>query len=238
MVEISRLQKFITLGGKQKNLPMHIAIGTGPVKAWAEDKKKDAAEAIKSHFAVIDELIDFQLKNQVRVLTINLVDESPEMIAALKEYFSGLHLDERINKNQVRVFVIGQWYELDADLSDMFKLAMEKTMLYDNFFLNFCVKYSGREEVMGSLRLMARKVFSGKMKEDEIQEGQVKENLYSSYFPPPELIIECSRAYSGTLLWDSPGAVIYFTEKRWPVFDKRDLDEAVSFYDRNINKDE
>jgi len=238
MIEISKsFPKFITMGGKQKKLPMHLAVSTSSVKEWAEENKKEYSEAIKRHFSAIDELIDYQLKNQIRVLTITLIDTSPEMVEALKEYFTKIHLDERINKNQMRVFVMGQWYELDTDLSDMFKLAMEKTRLYDNFFLNFCIKYSGREELLGSLRLMVRKILSGKLKEEDLTEDMIKENIYSSYFPPPELILECMPAYSGTLLWDSKGAVIKFAESKWPALEKRELDDAVSFYDRNINKD-
>jgi undecaprenyl diphosphate synthase len=233
MVEISRL-----LGGREKRLPLHIAISASGIKSWADARKKDLNESIAQHFLLIDELIDYQLKNKIRVLTINITDHSSELIEASKIYFSKVSDDERINKNQVRIFVIGQWYDLDPDLCDTFKLVMEKTKLYDNFFLNFCINYDGREELLGSIRIMNRKLFSGKLKEEDISESIIKENLYSSYFPPPELIIETGRTYSGLLLWDVKGSLIYFSEKRWPQFGIDEIEEAISFYDSHATKED
>jgi undecaprenyl diphosphate synthase len=228
MVEI---KKFMLLSGKEKKLPNHVALSTSAIKSWADDKKKELKDVISRHFQLIDELIDYQVKNKIRVLTINLTDSSSEVVSATKDYFIKLCDDERVNKNQMRVFVIGQWYGLDSELSDIFKLSMEKTKIYDNFFLNFCVNYDGREELLGSLRIMNRKLSAGKLKEEQISETLIKENLYSSYFPPPELIIETSKSYSGLLLWDSKGALLYFSEKRWPLFDLGDFEEAINFYD-------
>jgi undecaprenyl diphosphate synthase len=235
MVEFA---KFITLGGKQKKLPLHVAIGTTSVKGWCEEKKRDLQEGISKHFKVLDEIIDYQIKNKIRVITLSLPDNSPEMLAASKEYFAKLYQDERIIKNQVRLFVIGQWYDLDIELSDIFKEMMDKTKMFDNFFLNLCVNYDGREELLGALRIINRKLSAGKVKEEELSENLIKENLYSSYFPPPELIVETSSSYSGLLLWDSKGAIFYFSERKWPLFDMNEFEEAISFYDQEATKDE
>jgi tritrans,polycis-undecaprenyl-diphosphate synthase [geranylgeranyl-diphosphate specific] len=217
---------------KSKKVPMHIAVSTGPVKSWAVENKKEMAEAVKKHIENLDSLLDMQLKSQSRVLTIHVRDYDPEIIPALKQFFSGLIEDERIHKNQVRIFVIGQWYELDTEMVDTFKELMERTKQYDNLFLNFCVRYDGQEEVLGAIRLMARKISSGKLKEEDLTLQSVKENLYSSYFPPPELVIEPGCSYSGLLLWDAKGATIYYTNKHWMLFDKKEFDDAISFYSK------
>ena len=228
--------KIINLGGKPKRLPMHVAVSTGSLKAWCEANKKEMPEAIAMHSEGIDELFNYQLKSQIRVMTINVQDSSPEAMASLRDYFRKLCDDERVNKNQVRIFVIGQWYELDPELSDLFKLAMEKTKLYDNFFLNFCINYDGREELLGATRLIVRKILAGKLAESDLTEQVIKENLYNSYFPPPELIVETGNSYAGTLLWDSKGSVVYFSEKSWPLLGRKDMDEAINFYDNSRGK--
>ncbi|MBN1792831.1 undecaprenyl diphosphate synthase family protein [Candidatus Woesearchaeota archaeon] len=224
--------------GKSRKIPSHIAINTGLVKKWAEDNKKDLKEALGKHLESIRELMGYQVKNNIRVLTIGLADSSPEILGGLKDFFASLSEDESIRKNQVRIFVLGQWYDLDIELRDAFKSAMDKTKMYDNLFLNFCVKYDGRAEVLGAVQLIAKKIVSGKLVEAEVSEDSVKENLSSSYFPPPELIIETRNSYSGLLLWESKESVIHFSSKRWLLFEKKDLDEAVAFYNTVHSKDD
>ncbi|MBN2142498.1 undecaprenyl diphosphate synthase family protein [Candidatus Woesearchaeota archaeon] len=220
-----------------RKVPTHLAINTAHVKKWAQEQKKDLSEVLKRHFEILHEIIDYQLKNSIRVVTVGLTDDDPDVLKSLKDFFYSLSDDERIHKNQVRVFVIGQWYQVESELADSFKQAMEKTKMYDNFFLNFAVNYDGREEVLSAIKLMVRKINAKKLSEDDLNADAIKENLSSSYFPPPELIIETRRSYSGLLLWDAKGAVIHFSSRRWPTFERKDLDEAINFYNSVIAKD-
>lgn len=222
---------------KSKNMPMHIAVNTGGIKAWSEENKKDFSIAIKKHLTLLDDLVDLQIKNQNRVLTINLA-EYEGMLEDLKEFFTHLIKAERIHTNQIRVFIIGQWYELDSELRDVFKELMEKTQNYDKLFLNFCINYDGQEEVLGAIRLIVKKILADKLKEEDLTEEIIKENLYTSYFPRPELIIETGWKYSGLLLWDSKGALIYFTKRPWLQFEKKDYQKAISFYNKEVFKED
>lgn len=222
---------------KPKKVPIHIAINTEGIKLWAENEKKEFSQAVSKHIELLDELVDLQLKYENRVLSINL-SEHEGMLEDLKAFFKHLINDERIHKNQVRVFIIGHWYELDSELVDIFKQLMEKTKDYDKFFLNFCINYDGQEEVLGAIRLIVRKILAEKLKEEDLTNAVIKENLYTSYFPPPELIIDPGLKYSGMLLWDAKGALIYFTNQPWLCFDKKEYDKAVDFYNKEAKKQE
>jgi undecaprenyl diphosphate synthase len=239
MVELTKsiLSGLSGLSLLRSKKPLHVAVNTCSLKEWADDSKKEFSEAVKKHIEKLDELIDLQLKNDIKILTINLNDYEPEAIIALREFFEKLLNDERINNNQIRVFVIGQWYGIDNELSERFKELMEKTKDYDKSFLNFCIKYDGQEEILGAVRLMVRKILSEKMKEEDLTTAMIKENLYSSYFPPPQLIIEPSGAYSGLLLWDAKGAIIYNTDDCWLSLDKKEFDKAISFYAKNVREE-
>ena len=138
----------------------------------------------------------------------------------------------------MRVFIIGRWYDIDSELADTLKLLMEKTKEYDKFFLNFCINYDGQEELLGSIRLIVRKILADKLKEEDLTSQVIKENLYTSYFPPPELIIEPGQKYSGILLWDAKGALIYFTREPWMLFSKKEYDKAISFFNKEADKQE
>lgn len=224
-------------GGKPKKAPIHIAINTGGLKAWAEENKRDFSQAVKKHLTLLDEVVNMQIKQGNRVLSINL-KEYEEMLDDIKEFFNHLINDERIHENQIRVFIIGQWYELDSELTEIFKELMEKTKDYDQFFLNFCVNYDGQEEVLGAIRLIVRKIIANKLREEDLTHETIKENLYTSYFPPPSLIIETDWKYSGLLLWDSKGALIYFTQRPWLGFDRKHYEKAIRFYNKEMDKEE
>jgi len=221
---------------KQKKVPIHIAINTGCIKLWADDEKKEFSQAVAKHLELLDELVDLQLKYENQVLTINL-GEYEGMLEDLKAFFKHLLNDERILKNQVRVFIIGHWYELDSELVDIFKQLMEKTKDFDKFFLNFCINYDGQEEVLGAIRLVVRKILAEKLKEEDLTNAVVKENTYTSYFPPPELIIEPGLKYSGLLLWESKGALIYFTKEPWLCFEKKEYEKAIGFYNKEAKQE-
>jgi undecaprenyl diphosphate synthase len=221
---------------KQKKVPTHIAVNTCGIKSWAEEEKKEFIVAVKKHLELLDELVDLQIKNQNRVLTINL-SEYEGMVDDLREFFNHLINDPRIHENQVRVFVIGRWYEIDSELADTFRQLIDKTKDYDKFFLNFCINYDGQEEVLGAIRLIVRKILAEKLKEEDLTSAIVKENTYTSYFPPPELIIEPGMKYSGIMLW-SKGALIYFTNEPWLCFEKKEYEKAIDFYNKEAKKSE
>jgi undecaprenyl diphosphate synthase len=236
MVEISKtLFSGITSKGIK---PIHLAINSSGIKTWSENKKKELKECIEKHIEILNETIDLQIKNDIRVLTINLSENILEIIPFLNDFFRNLSDDQRIHQNQMRIFIIGQWYGANMDLTESFKQAMEKTKNYEQLFINFCFKYDGQEEILGAIRLIVRKILADKMKEEDLSIESIKENLYSSFFPPPDLIIETTPSYSGTLLWDSKGSLIYYTRKNWMLFDKKEFDDALSFYSKTAKTEE
>lgn len=214
----------------EKKKLLHLAINTSKIKKWADMNEKSMAEAATQNIKRLREMMNYQLKHDFPILTIKLSTKSDEERAALTRFFTELVEDETIHKNQVRVFIIGAWFDLPVELVDAVKTVMEATQDYDKYFLNFCMKYDGQSEIVAATRLITRKVMAGKMDVDEIDKETVKENLYSSYFTPPDMIIECSRKYSGLLLWDSRKSLIYFTHKLWLDFDKSDFQKALDFY--------
>jgi len=215
--------------GKKKKL-LHLAVNTSKINTWAELNNKSLAEAARQNIKRIKEFMGYQLKYDFPILTMKLSTKSDEEQAALTDFFVKLAEDETIHKNQVRVFIIGAWFDLPVELFDALKKIMEKTQDYDKYFLNFCLKYDGQAEIVAAMRLIARRITAGKMEVDGITKESIKENLYSSYFTPPDMIIECSRKYSGLLLWDSRKSLIYFTHKLWLDFDKSDFEKAMDFF--------
>ena len=79
-------------------------------------------------------------------------------------------------------------------------------------------------------RAVARRVKSGELDVEDINEEIVAENLYTEGIPDPDLMIRTSgeQRVSNFLLWQSAGSKIYFTDAAWPDFDGDGLDEAIA----------
>jgi len=89
--------------------------------------------------------------------------------------------------------------------------------------LNLCVNYHGQEEIVDACKLIARQIKAGVIESKAISKELIKENLYSSYFLAPDLLVKTGlkRSWSSLLLWDSSDANYYHVDKPF-----NDLTEA------------
>lgn len=97
------------------------------------------------------------------------------------------------------------------------------------------MNYSGRDEIVDSCRLIGMKVKAGKLDPEAINKDMIKENLYTSYFIPPDLIIKTGMKNKlfGFLLWESAHSDICFANKLFPDFTPNDFLKAMQSWERD-----
>ncbi|MBS3097796.1 di-trans,poly-cis-decaprenylcistransferase [Candidatus Woesearchaeota archaeon] len=223
-------------------IPQHIAITVDGIEQWAKENKKPLEEANKESFFIIKNVIKSQVRTKIPILTFFLLPEDTkkdteqftQILNAVTDFFKELINSRLINENKIKVSVLGKWYDLPDRVVESIKAIIEETKDYDFFFVNFCINYSGQEEIVDACRLIARQVKADKLDPDAINKETIKENIYTSYFVPPDLIIRNGNKKETTdlLLWDSAKAKIFFTEKLWPEFDKTILMDAINEYQK------
>jgi undecaprenyl diphosphate synthase len=110
------------------------------------------------------------------------------------------------------------------------KKIIDSTKDYDNYFVNFCINYDGQEEIVDACKMVARRVKLGKIEVDSITKETIKDDLYSSYFLPPDFIFVTGkkRSVSGFLLWDSVNSEIVFTNRLFPELTVKDIEKGIS----------
>lgn len=221
-------------------LPKHIAIVTKGKHIYAEKHKIPVGEVYQKSNVIILSTIASAVKLSVPIITFYILStetqdlpDSSIVIDSLTEFFNDLANKELLHKNQVKVSVLGKWYDLPGKFVDSIKNLIEKTKEYDSYFVNFCINYNGQEEIVDAIKLISRQIKADKLDAEMINKDLIKENIYSSYFIPPDLIIiNGSKRTSDLLLWDSPNAKLYFTNKLWPDFDKMELMDAIKEYQK------
>ncbi|MEG2570789.1 MAG: polyprenyl diphosphate synthase [Clostridia bacterium] len=123
----------------------------------------------------------------------------------------------------------GDRTRLSQKLQGMMAEVEEKSRPMTGIHVNVCLNYGGRDELARAARTIAISAMHGEIAVADIDEDAVSRALYSCDAPDPELIIRPSgeMRVSNFLLWQSAYSEYYFTDKLWPDFGPRDIDNAI-----------
>ena len=154
------------------------------------------------------------LKRKIPILTLNLpetdFDKLNRIIALISSW-------EKIHSEKIKVNFFGKWYDLAWRVVGEIKNLIDETKDYDGFFLNLCIAYDGQEEIVDACRLLAKQAKIEKISPDNISKTDIKDNIYTSAFMPPQkiFILGGRKSIGGFLLWDSEKADIIFLDKHF-----------------------
>lgn len=214
-------------GVSRKNLPKHVAISVSRIYEFCQENNRVFKDVFPKSLEKIKYFIEAQIALEIPVFTFHVLsgrvkefDNFSVIMDCLEDFFNSLLKYDVLFENKVKISVLGKWYNLPSRVVEPIKKMVEETKDYDSFFVNLCINYDGQEEIIDSCRIIGRKIELGKIDPDSIKKRDIKDNLYSSYFLPPDLIIITAgkRSLDGFLLWDSVNSFIYFSERPWPEF--------------------
>lgn len=143
--------------------------------------------------------------------------------------FNKLRNDKKIHENRIKIRFIGRTYLFSEKIQKTIKELEETTKDYNDYIINFAMGYSGKAEIVDTIKKIARKVKEG-LSIKNIDEELITKNLYLS--SEPDLLIRPGGEFrmSNFLLWQSSYSELWFTDKLWPEFEKEDLIKAVEDY--------
>jgi len=229
----------------KQHMPKHIAMTVGGLGRWANKTGQELKEAHKKAFEKVNEIIRYQLCFDIPIITLYLINsrinqakDFTETMDALAEFFQELLQNKDVFKSKIKVSILGKWYDLPGRVVEPIKRVIDETKDYDSFFLNLCINYDGKEEIIDACKLIVRKAMNEKIDVDSITEEMIKDNIYSSYFLPPDLIVKTGtgKRLHGFLLWDSTQSLIHFSDLIWMDLKEKDFIDAIKFYQDNRNR--
>ena len=153
--------------------------------------------------------------------------EVSELMGLLKSYVqSDL---ARLEREGVRVHIIGRRQGLSRDLLEIIENAEARTAGNDRFHLQVAFNYGGRADIADAAARYARDVAAGKFEVVDGDELTFGTYLSTSAAPPPDLIIRTSgeRRLSNFLLWEAAYAELVFQDVMWPDYGPEALRSAI-----------
>lgn len=154
--------------------------------------------------------------------------EVSELMGLLKSYVqSDL---ARLEKEGVRVHIIGRRHGLPEDILDIITHAEARTRSNDRFHLQVAFNYGGRADIAEAAARFARDVVAGKVSPDDADEAVFGDYLSTAQSPPPDLIIRTSgeQRLSNFLLWEAAYAELVFQDVMWPDYGPDALVAAIT----------
>ena len=162
-------------------------------------------------------------------------EEVEAIMALFGEYLHEAidRLDENIEKG-IRLRFLGDRSGLSEELVELIDFVENKTKDMTKVNLNIAVNYGGQQEILHSVKNIARDVKSGLINPDEISLEAISKGLYTLEQPPVDLVIRPSgeQRLSNFLLWQSAYAEFWYSDVLWPDFSEKDFDEALKAFEK------
>ena len=223
------------------SLPRHVAIIMDGNGRWAKARglpriegHRQGAESARAIIRIAGEL-------GIKYLTLyafsaeNWNRPRDEVDALMKYLIHYLKTETpELNKNNVRLEVIGQIYRLPENVQEHLQKSIATLAKNNGLTLIMALSYGGRTEIVDAVRSLAEKVKLHKLDPADITEQVFAQHLYTRSWPEPDLLIRTSGEMrdSNFLLWQISYAELVITPTLWPDFRKPQFCAAIEEYHR------
>ena len=230
---------------EKENMPKHIAIIMDGNRRWARKRGLDPKLGHKAGAKTLEKIVRYANKIGLAYITVyafstenwkRTEDEVGALMLLLQNYLD--EYSRRADTENIKVKVLGDISALPEGMQKSIKNCMERTKENTGVKFNIALNYGGRDEILKAVKKIAQDVKENKIKINEITEETIANSLYTAGQPDPDLLIRTSGELrtSNFLPWQIVYSEFVFTDKNWPDFEEKDLDEAIEIYQRRNRK--
>ena len=225
---------------KQINHIAFIMDGNG---RWAKERNLPRYLGHKEACNRIIEVFDFCKEYNIKVMsfyafsTENWKRPKSEInhLFQYLEIFFKKQIDKLI-ADGAKIIISGDISRLPLKTQKTCLNAIDKTKNCQNYVMNICLNYGGRDEILRAVKLIAKDYKENIINIDNLSINDFEKYLYTHDLPNVDLMIRTSgeERLSNYLLWQNAYAEFVFTKTKWPDF-KKDafLDCLEEFNKRN-----
>src|SRR6476646_1526218 len=175
-------------------LPQHVAIIMDGNGRWAKQRHLPRIEGHRQGAESARVIIRTAGDLGIKYLTLYAFsaenwnrpkDEVDTLMKYLINYLKSETPD--LNKNNVRLEVIGQIYRLPENVQEHLRKSIQTLSKNNGLTLVMALSYGSRIEIVEAVRKIAENVKQGKLDPSDINEKVISENLWTRNIPDPDL---------------------------------------------------
>ena len=223
------------------SLPKHVAIIMDGNGRWAKQRGLPRVEGHRQGAESARIIIRTCGELGIKYLTLyafsaeNWNRPKDEVDALMKYLIHYLKTETpELNKNNVRLEVIGQIWRLPENVQEHLKKSIQTLSKNNGLTLIMALSYGSRIEIVDAVRRIAEEAKRGKLEPADITEEVISQHLWTRNFPDPDLLIRTSgeMRVSNFLLWQISYSELVITPTFWPDFRKPQFFESLEEYAR------
>ena len=224
---------------ENRSIPKHVAIIMDGNGRWATQRGMERCEGHIAGAKAVREVVSAAGKAGVDYVTLYTFSTEnwgrPEAeINAIMELFCYMvnsQVEELVQLG-VRVKIMGERSRFPEKVLKMIDYIEERTSQGEVITIILAFNYSSRREMIFAAQNIARRVATGEIKVEDIDEQLFSDSLMTAGVPDPDLIIRTSGEYrlSNFLLWQASYSELYFPDVLWPDFKEEDFNRALDIY--------
>ena len=226
-------------GAGSSAVPRHVAIIMDGNGRWAQQRGLPRVAGHKAGAEAVRRALQAAADLGVEVLTLYAFssenwrrsDEEIADLTGLMRFYLEREL-KTLQKERVRLKLIGDHSAFGPDLVEQLERAVEKTSGNDRLTLVVALNYGSRAEIAAATRTLARRVTKGEIEAAGIDERAIGRELQTADLPELDLLIRTSGEVrlSNFLLWQAAYAELLFVDTLWPDFDEAAFGAALEQY--------
>ncbi|HYE68425.1 MAG TPA: isoprenyl transferase [Anaerovoracaceae bacterium] len=220
-------------------MPAHVAIIMDGNGRWARSRNLPHMAGHNAGMLAMKEIVKASSSLGVKHLTVyafsteNWKRSSEEVSGIFKLLILYIEKELReLHDNNVKVKILGDYERLPKEAVKSLERSLNTTKDNTGLQFNIALNYGGRDEILRSVKTLAKEVENGNLKSDDITEDMIAENLYTAGIPDPDMIIRSSgeMRLSNYLLWQCAYSEFVFTDVLWPDFSRDEYEKTIEIF--------
>ncbi len=219
-------------------VPRHVAVIMDGNGRWAKKRFLPRVAGHVKGVELLREMVRACLERGVQYLTLfafsseNWRRPQDEVTLLMQLFVKALEQEvEKLDRNGVRLRVIGDLAPFEPRLRELISQAEEKTAGNNRLDLTIAANYGGRWDITQAVNRM---LATQPEKHTAWSESDLESHLSMNFAPEPDLFIRTGgeERISNFLLWQLAYTELYFTPTLWPDFDTAEFDKAIVSYQK------
>ena len=211
----------------------HIAFIMDGNGRWGLKKNKNRNSGHLAGVKTVQRIVEASIKYKVPIISFYVfsTENWKRPKTEIKYLFKliDIYFNKEINniiKNNIKVIISGRTKKLPANIQNTLKIAMNRTKKNNKLTINLAINYGSKTEIIDAIKKIN---YSSK----KITEENIEKNFYTA-LPFPDILVRTGgqKRLSNFMLWQLSYSEIFFLDKLWPDFTKKDLKNIINKFQK------